>query len=66
MTKRDATIAKAQSAGYHDDRRAFTRNAIEGRVQLPTLQKAWERGQQQRRAGVLCSCWECSQRERQA
>ena len=60
MTKRDHKIAQIKIAGYHNDRRGFTRAYIGGRMSHDVAMKAWDEGQKARAAGVGCSCAECN------
>lgn len=61
MTKRDTELAYARIAGYHDDKRDFTRPLVERKTaSFQALNDAYRIGQQQRAAGMRCSCYECN------
>ena len=64
MSKREAAIGYSKFAGFHDDRRAFTRLVIESRVNLKIMREAFHSGQLARRAGARCTCFECSRKVR--
>lgn len=59
MTKREIALANARVAGYHQDRRTFTRLRVESRVHVQYLNAAWHAGQKAKAAGVPCDCREC-------
>ncbi|WP_257303405.1 hypothetical protein [Geothrix campi] len=46
-------------AGYHGDHRAWVRVYVENRISRKAADEAWAKGENQRRAGMPCSCWEC-------
>ena len=58
MTRKQA-IALLRVAGYHDDRRAFTRLYVEHRISFTAAQDAFKAGARARGAGVPCACPEC-------
>jgi hypothetical protein len=53
-------LAAIQFAGYHGDRRTFTRLYIEGRAALPVASAAFRAGEQARSGGMPCRCSECA------
>ena len=55
MTKRDFYIAEARIAGYHDDKRTFTRLVVSSRVRREVLNEAWSAGKRALAAGVPCT-----------
>lgn len=58
MKRADALIA-CRVAGYHDDRRTFTRVYTEHRVTYKAAQAEFDRGVRMRAAGVSCGCPSC-------
>lgn len=61
MTKRGMQLANMRVAGYHDDRKAFTRLLIETRINRAEADAAFARGQEQRASGMGCTCFHCKQ-----
>lgn len=59
MTKREVAIQNAKIAGYHGDKRWFTRLIIESRVNRQIMNDAWTVGTKLKTAGVPCACYEC-------
>lgn len=59
MTKRENALGWMRIAGYHDDKRAFTRLLIENRVSKKSADEAWQQGQRQKQAGMACACPSC-------
>jgi hypothetical protein len=59
MNKRESAIVRAKVAGYHEDRRAFTRLVIESRVNRKAMLDAWRLGIAARANGIKCDCYEC-------
>lgn len=57
--KRAAALGEARLAGYHEDRRQFTRLVVESGVGYSSLAAAWAQGQRAKAAGVPCGCSEC-------
>ena len=51
--KRAIAISLARLAGYHEDRRRFTRLLVEARVARPKLLAAWADGERARAAGAM-------------
>jgi hypothetical protein len=60
MSKRDRALQCAKIAGYHEDRKTLTRLYIECRVNLHAMQAAFWAGQQAKKAGVKCGCYDCN------
>lgn len=60
MSKRQIAIQLAKVAGYHDDKKTFTRLSIEARVSRPALYEAWTIGKAARAGGMKCHCHECN------
>lgn len=50
----------ARIAGYHGDRRTFTRLIVEARVARPAMLTEWANGERAKAAGVSCTCAECA------
>lgn len=65
MTKeRERGIIAAKIAGYHGDRRTYTRLVIEVRCNNYVLQQAYWAGETAKKNGIHCHCLECaSQKE---
>lgn len=59
MNKRDTALTCAKIAGYHDDRKTFTRLLIECRVNSPAMHEAFRVGQQAKSIGIKCNCRDC-------
>ena len=59
MNRRDIDIGTARIAGYHDDKRRFTRLVVESRVRRAVLDEAWREGLLQRESGMRCDCYYC-------
>lgn len=59
MTRRDLALATMRAAGYHEDRKTWTRAYVESRVSFPLAQRAFNDGQQAREQGARCRCYEC-------
>lgn len=61
MKRKDA-LAALRIAGYHDDERTWVRVFVESRISQAVAKDAWAAGQQQRAAGLRCTCHECCKR----
>lgn len=59
-SKRQVAINGMRFAGYHDDKRAFTRLLIESRVSRAVANEAWQYGVAAKRNGMPCGCADCS------
>lgn len=59
MNKRENNLAWMRIAGYHDDRKAFTRPLAESGINRTVADAAFYRGQKQRASGMGCSCPAC-------
>ena len=59
MKRRERIILLAQSLGYHDNQKAFTRLCIESRIALRILRKAYRSGESLKKSGMKCICDEC-------
>jgi len=59
VSKRETSIALARVAGYHADRARFTRLVIESRVSFKTMREAFFTGEQMKKGGIPCNCYEC-------
>ncbi len=57
--KRDDAIVYMRIAGYHEDRKGFTRLLVENRVRREVADEAFAVGQKQRAAGMGCHCYQC-------
>lgn len=64
MTRRARVLDAMKVAGYHDDRKAFTRLLIENRVGRDAAARAFQVGQTARDRGVPCSCFDCNRTPR--
>ena len=60
MSKRDTALTCAKIAGYHEDKRTFTRLVIECRVNRRAMNEAFFTGRKAKENGVKCNCYECS------
>lgn len=60
MTKRENALGWMRIAGYHDDKRTFTRLLFENRVSRKAADEAWQQGQRQKQAGMRCTCYYCT------
>ena len=58
MKRKDALILM-RAAGFHQDRRTFTRVCIEARVSYTKATEEYQKGDQMRKDGVKCSCNDC-------
>lgn len=63
MTKRETMIALARFAGYHEDKKTFTRLYVEGRVNLGIMNAAFHSGRQAKQNGVKCNCYQCKKEQ---
>lgn len=59
MNKRENALAWMRIAGYHDDRRKFTRLLIENRVKKEDADAAFATGQRLKAGGMACACPDC-------
>lgn len=57
---RATTIALLRVAGYHDDKRAWARLYVEGRIRVSLAQQLFDEGRQLRAKGVPCACPQCN------
>ena len=57
--KRSLLLASFRTAGYHDDRREFTRLKVEHRIAFAAAQRAWAEGERLRAGGFRCGCGPC-------
>lgn len=57
--KRADALTHIRIAGFHGDKKAFTRLYVENRVSYPAAQEAYRQGIRQKEAGVRCDCFEC-------
>jgi len=60
MNRRENVLGWIRIAGYHDDKRRFTRLLIENRISRKAADEAWQQGQKQRVNGVPCGCYDCN------
>ena len=58
MTRKTA-LALAHVAGYHADKKTFTRLIVESHVGRQRMNDAYQGGGAARLAGVRCDCSEC-------
>jgi hypothetical protein len=63
MSKRDTALTCAKIAGYHEDKKTFTRLVIECRVNMQAMQQAFNIGRQAKANGMKCSCYDCKKQE---
>ena len=59
MNSREVDLSIARVAGYHDDKRRFTRLVVESRVRKQLIDEQWRAGIAQKNNGMKCSCIEC-------
>lgn len=59
MKKRDITLGRARSAGYHNDSAEFTRLLIENRIARSAMIAAWSLGARAKQRGAHCACPDC-------
>lgn len=57
--KRADALSALRIAGYHSDHRSFVRTYVENRVSRKVANEEFTRGAALKRAGVLCTCFEC-------
>ena len=57
--KRHTIIDMIGFAGYHNDRKAYTRLFIENRINNITASNAYRYGELAREKGLKCECYEC-------
>lgn len=57
---RSTALVVLRTAGYHDDRKTWTRTYIENRVSMRVANAEWQRGQGMKAAGVPCTCRDCA------
>ena len=62
MSRKDRIVAM-RIAGYHGDKREWTRLYCEGagRLSIATANDAWRAGLAAKSAGARCSCFECKE-----
>lgn len=60
MNRREAVLGWMRIAGYHDDKRSFTRLLVENRINQKAAGEAWQQGRQQHANGVPCACYDCN------
>ena len=65
MTRKRA-LAAIFAAGYHEDRKTFTRVYVENRVSFLAANREYIDGQIARRNGLRCTCHECQQAKQPA
>lgn len=61
MSRRELDLGIARVAGYHDDKRRFTRLVVESRVRRQLIDEAWRTGVDQRLGGMRCNCPDCAE-----
>ena len=61
MNRRELDLSISRIAGYHDDKRRFTRLVVESRVRRQLIDEAWRTGVKQRREGMPCNCPDCAE-----
>lgn len=59
MTRKQ-TLASMRTAGYHTDKKTFTRLLIESRIDYKPAAEAWMAGKIARANGVRCNCVDCA------
>jgi hypothetical protein len=60
MNRRENVLSWMRIAGYHDDKRRFTRLLIENRISRKAADEAWQQGRRQYASGVPCACYDCN------
>lgn len=58
--KRSDLLAYMRIAGYHGDTRSFMRLLCENRISKQVADAAYQKGQEQKSAGMKCSCMQCN------
>jgi hypothetical protein len=59
MNKKEKALAALRVAGYHEDKRTFTRVYIENRINLQTATAEYNKGIDNKRNGMICTCEQC-------
>lgn len=59
MNRKDA-LAACRLAGYHNDQHQLVRTYTENRVSYAAALAAFRVGQQQKAAGMRCTCYSCT------
>jgi hypothetical protein len=58
-SKREQTLYALRVAGYHLDSEAFLTLRINNRVSYEVALENWYRGQDIKKAGIPCGCFQC-------
>jgi hypothetical protein len=59
MSKRETALAICRVAGYHEDKKAFTRAYIESKLNLSIATDAYNQGIVLKQRGMACTCSKC-------
>lgn len=63
MNKKEKALAALRVAGYHEDKKTFTRVYIENRINLQTAILEYNKGIDNKRNGMICTCGQCKTNE---
>lgn len=63
MKRKDA-LAHIRIAGYHGDKRGFMRIYTEHRISLQVANAEYARGEEMKKNGVPCKCFDCVRGEK--
>ena len=61
LSKRERTLNTLKLAGYHLDRTLWHNTYIENRVSWDVALEQWYRGQDLKKQGIHCGCFQCKQ-----
>lgn len=59
MGKREIALSLCKIAGYHNDRKTWTRAFCENRISRQAADEAWLQGVKQKENGIKCDCYKC-------
>jgi len=62
MKRKDALVY-IRVAGYHNDQHSFIRLYTENRVSYSAARAEFQRGAEQKLAGVRCECYQCKKQK---
>jgi hypothetical protein len=60
-----AACAKIREAGYHNDMKTMIQVYVENRISYDTAREHYFKGQEMRKQGVPCMCYQCKQASQQ-
>lgn len=61
MSKRAVGLALCRIAGYHEDKKVFTKAYLEHGLSMSTAQEAYNIGYKSKVNGMSCSCSICKE-----